>query len=383
MTPQKRKRTAPSTPSGSKTVAVAEHIREQDGTTVKKRKQERESATKKNSKSLPKQESPSKKAKDSPKKPRQEKRPRHYRSHPPQSYLEKLHRAQTQRMFVIDRTPGGTSECPEETIAVAGTTGNIYDVHISRVPSCTCPDHLKGNQCKHIVYVLHNILKAPEDLQYQLGFLSSELQNIFESAPSPIASASSSSKTDEEAGGLKQRAVEGDCPICFMPFREPGSDPEIVYCRAACGNNIHADCFEQWAKSQAGKEVRCVYCRTKWQGDEEQVLRIVKQKIKSGLDGEGQTELNKEGYVNVASELGLSGARGELFRVAVLDLDWWPVGRWASMEQETHAYYEQIIRPIISNGSDDKECVTIEGVLKSTHEPACNILPLPTKPYVP
>ena len=41
-------------------------------------------------------------------------------------------------------------------------------------------------------------------------------------------------------------------------------------------------------------------------------MRIVKQKMKSGLDGEGPTEINGEGYVNVASELGLSGARGEL-----------------------------------------------------------------------
>lgn len=57
------------------------------------------------------------------------------------------------RMFVIDRTRGGTDELPEETIDMAGTTGNIYNITIGQVPSCTCPDHQKGNQCKHIVYV--------------------------------------------------------------------------------------------------------------------------------------------------------------------------------------------------------------------------------------
>ena len=56
-------------------------------------------------------------------------------------------------MFVIDRNRGGTDEVPEETIDMAGTTGNIYTITVGLVPSCTCPDHQKGNQCKHVVYV--------------------------------------------------------------------------------------------------------------------------------------------------------------------------------------------------------------------------------------
>ena len=57
-------------------------------------------------------------------------------------------------MFVVGRTRGGTEETPEEVVEMAGTTGNIYAVTIGLVPSCTCPDNRKGNQCKHIVYVL-------------------------------------------------------------------------------------------------------------------------------------------------------------------------------------------------------------------------------------
>ena len=59
-------------------------------------------------------------------------------------------------MFVIERTQGGTDEVPEELIVMAGSTGNLYNINIGLVPSCTCPDNQKGNQCKHIVYV--NIL---------------------------------------------------------------------------------------------------------------------------------------------------------------------------------------------------------------------------------
>jgi hypothetical protein len=72
---------------------------------------------------------------------------------------------------------------------------------------------------------------------------------------------------------------------------------EIVWCKAACGNNIHKQCFERWAASKPG-QVKCVYCRTPWKGDEESVKRISKMGNRNG-----------EGYVNVASELGLSGQR--------------------------------------------------------------------------
>lgn len=157
-------------------------------------------------------------------------------------------------MFVVNRNRGGTETVPEEIVEMAGTTGNIYHITIGLEPSCTCPDNKKGNQCKHIVYVLHNVLKAPEHLQYQLAFLSSELREIFAQAPAPVASAD---KGDGEAPS-NRKEVAGDCPICFMEF-EPENE-EIVWCQAACGNNIHKDCFEQWVKSQSrGAVAKCVY----------------------------------------------------------------------------------------------------------------------------
>lgn len=83
----------------------------------------------------------------------EEKRLRVFRKKAPLSYLEKLERATSQRMFVVHRTRGGTEDVPEETIDMAGTTGNIYSITIAQSPKCTCPDNKKGNQCKHIVYV--------------------------------------------------------------------------------------------------------------------------------------------------------------------------------------------------------------------------------------
>ncbi|GME63194.1 ring finger domain protein [Neofusicoccum parvum] len=192
-------------------------------------------------------------------------------------------------MFVIDRARGGTDACPEENVEIAGTTGNIYTVNISQVPSCTCPHAKKGNQCKHIIYVLIRVLKAPEHLQYQLAFISSELQEIFSKAP-PIPSEESGEKDG------KRKPIEGDCPICCEDF-ESGSE-EIVYCKAACGNNVHKACFEQWAATKGNRNVTCPYCRSPWAGDEEMVKKIAKAGTK-----------NADGYVNVASQLGLSGER--------------------------------------------------------------------------
>lgn len=39
---------------------------------------------------------------------------------------------------------------------------------------------------------------------------------------------------------------------------EPDTE-EIVWCRAACGNNIHEACFNQWAATKGAQGVCCVY----------------------------------------------------------------------------------------------------------------------------
>ena len=84
-----------------------------------------------------------------------------------------------------------------------------------------------------------------------------ELETIFSLAPPIPSSTTPASDTDD----THRKAIEGDCPICFMPF-EPETE-ETVWCKTACGNNIHKTCFEQWARSQkssgGGIAVRCVY----------------------------------------------------------------------------------------------------------------------------
>ncbi|KAH0836295.1 hypothetical protein AYO21_11483 [Fonsecaea monophora] len=218
-----------------------------------------------------------------------EKRLRRYRSKPPASFLVKLERAQNQRMIVLGRNRKGRAGVPSEDIDIVGSTGNIYTVTVSHLPACTCPDSLKGNECKHKVYALNTVLKAPLHLQYQLALLTSELEEIFAHAP-PIP-------TDlcRNAKG-NRKPTNGECPICYMELDEGHN--ELVWCKAQCGHNIHKSCFDQWAKCQAGKGVRCVYCRTPWEVDISDVNAIKRT-----------GEYTEDGYVNVATHFGISTAR--------------------------------------------------------------------------
>lgn len=225
-----------------------------------------------------------------------EKRLRRFRSKPPASFDVKLHRARTQRMIVLDRRRSTTqSGAPAEDIDIVGSTGNIYTVHIGHETSCTCPDSVKGNECKHKVYALNTVLKAPEVLVYQLAFLSPELKQIFAKAPPiPTDGADGGEDNDTESGNRKP--TDGECPICYMDLN-PNRN-KLVWCKSQCGHNLHKSCFDQWAASQRGQEVRCVYCRSPWQAESGD-LEAAKKAGKVGDDG----------YVNVADQFGMSRAR--------------------------------------------------------------------------
>lgn len=233
-----------------------------------------------------------------------EKRLRKFRPCPPRSFDEIYRRATTQRFYVLTRTRCGTPECPEEVVELTGSTGNIYTVVVARQPTCDCPHALAGNQCKHVLYVLSRVLRAPFEYVYQLALLSSELREIFANAPPPPPASG-----EEEGGGSgdgdgRRKPVEGDCPICFCEMEAEGGEA-VVWCRAACGQNIHKGCFETWAATKrrqaagGGKaEVTCPYCRSVWEGDEDVIKKIERNGVR-----------NAEGYVNVASQLGISTER--------------------------------------------------------------------------
>lgn len=204
----------------------------------------------------------------------EETRLKSYVEDPPDSYIKALKKANTERMFVLNRERGveddchaNHTDCPCESLQVAGSTGmytlkcshedsrspcgvvllfecinrlisyetsadphiyisgNVYNVTISHVPSCTCPAGVfsrKGEEklCKHALYVLHNVLKAPDHLKRQNALLTSELKEIFSNAP-----ALPSETVQEESKDGNRKDLSDDCPICFMELEE---DEDIV-----------------------------------------------------------------------------------------------------------------------------------------------------------
>ncbi|KAG9403606.1 hypothetical protein AC1031_006247 [Aphanomyces cochlioides] len=205
-----------------------------------------------------------------------EKRLSRYRSTPNQQTRDRIERAKHQRMFMIEKQ---VLSPLHQTFAVMGSTGNIYTVSIEQVPTCTCPDFLRGNLCKHILFVYLKCLRvnASSPLVFQKALLTSELRAIFESAsrvdPRVVANqqviahykaAMKGESLEQEEVSVEQKSLEGtDCPICFEDLAD---GRPVVWCKAQCGNNIHNECFNQWKKSklQSGGQLTCVYCRSPW-----------------------------------------------------------------------------------------------------------------------
>jgi len=241
---------------------------------------------------------------------RTEKRLAIYKSSCPQKILERIQRAQTQRMYLISRKP--PTDYKRE-FTVLGSIGNVYDVVISHIPSCTCPDNAKGNLCKHILLVYLKVLKVPPSSPYiyQKALLSSELEEIFTRAPKdPLSNVLASPEVQQkysEITGEKvtvtnnsskptRKPVEGNmCPICY---EDMSTDEELVYCESSCGQNVHKNCFDQWmtVQKKKGEEVTCVYCRERWKSETASAPKGKVSKI--------------EGYINLQSfQPGLSNVR--------------------------------------------------------------------------
>jgi hypothetical protein len=257
------------------------------------------------SKALKKTADPEVEIVESPK----EKRLRNFKKHPGTDVLERIYRALSQRLYLIDQEDISSPEGSlSRKFAVLGSTGNVYDVKIGQLPTCTCPDCARGKLCKHIIFVMVKVLQVPRDseLVYQNALLQSELKQIFDNAPRPgtdvvakteVVSAYKKTVGEEEQveekveiAVVNDRVPEGECPICF----ESITTSEALDSCAGCRNYIHKDCLKKWL---AVKQT-CCYCRAPWRsfGASETATS-------------GPSVRRDEGYLNLGTQQGLSGRR--------------------------------------------------------------------------
>jgi hypothetical protein len=183
-----------------------------------------------------------------------------------------------------------------------------------------------GNLCKHILFVLHKVLKVKKTspLLFQQALLSTELLDIFEaadkkskrSAKSRVMAESSvlqayqsitgeqildkktekklqiQAELEEKQQREKRKSVEdNDCTICYEEMK--GSE-KLVFCKAECGNNFHQDCINMWlqARKNQGEPLTCPLCRSDWKQDKGST---------NNTASSNNNATHRSGYINLSS----------------------------------------------------------------------------------
>ena len=275
--------------------------------------------------------SPSKKPKKvsssrPPKQPKQKKetRLRRFRTTCSSATRQRIDRARTQQMFLVKMgtvvSPGATVT-PSCDFVVLGSTGNVYKVTIGPEGNCDCPDHAKGNLCKHVLFVLLKVFRLDPNsyLIYQAAWVPSELQQMFAQLTRRMGQVSGGgasvlantrvraaydrlesgawydpNEEEEDNVGVNRQPIEADsdCSICFDAL---GSNPsKLTYCRAQCGANFHKACLKQWLQVQQTSQKSCPNCRQAWE-------------TPNSRSGEAAT--SDEGYANLGRLQGQSPIR--------------------------------------------------------------------------
>eukprot|EP00603_Paraphysomonas_imperforata_P011960 CAMPEP_0114458774 /NCGR_PEP_ID=MMETSP0104-20121206/4858_1 /TAXON_ID=37642 ORGANISM="Paraphysomonas imperforata, Strain PA2" /NCGR_SAMPLE_ID=MMETSP0104 /ASSEMBLY_ACC=CAM_ASM_000202 /LENGTH=230 /DNA_ID=CAMNT_0001631375 /DNA_START=1 /DNA_END=690 /DNA_ORIENTATION=- len=200
----------------------------------------------------------------------QEKRAARYRSKPTSDVVQRIHRAISQRLYLLDQRDT-SNDVLSKRFAVLGSTGNVYEVDICQKSCCTCPDYQRGHLCKHVLFVFLKVLRVPSGspLIYQKALLQSELEHIFTNAPRQVTAAVNAKacvsqayresvlgekdskqgkesvdedKAEHEKEEEEQSPFEGECAVCFDPME---SRADTTSC-PTCKNHLHTGCLKQW-----------------------------------------------------------------------------------------------------------------------------------------
>lgn len=261
-----------------------------------------------------------------------EKRLSRYRATCPVKLQERLLRANTQRMYLIqqltqrDHRHSVITKCD---FSVLGSTGNVYTVQIQHVPCCNCPDFQRNQDlCKHVIFVLLKVIGVSSNspLAFQKAYITSELHELFEmlnnrrvgggGSNAVMANAQvranfaalqndGNDNDDTTDSAVKRRSLDDnnedcDCPVCFDRM-DPKKLHLLTYCQAACGFNFHSDCIVKWLQNCSANNKSCPNCRQIWVGKE--------NKNPSKTKRAGVWRDCEDAYVNLGELQGVSPVR--------------------------------------------------------------------------
>lgn len=178
-----------------------------------------------------------------------------------QYLMTRKERGKNQKLYLIESIES-TLQFKKEYM-VMGSTGNVYKVTISSMPTCTCPDNqLRHRRCKHIYFILIRIMNVSKN-EDKNKFSKRDLMKMFKSIPEVTRCLIINDKLKEiynkkinknENVFVGKKSVDDLCPICLDDLM---NGDELDYCKYSCGKAIHKECFQMWAKVKANK---CLFC---------------------------------------------------------------------------------------------------------------------------
>jgi hypothetical protein len=151
---------------------------------------------------------------------------------------------------------------------VMGSTGNVYEVTVTKTPSCTCPDYVsRKKRCKHIFFILLRIMHVTDGDKG--SYTQNELLEMFNKIP-PVTNylcvdndtRNKYIELKSKQSGVDQKALDDVCPICLEDL---SNGEELDFCKYSCGKNIHKNCFEMVNQKRDIKEILCPFCRHNWE----------------------------------------------------------------------------------------------------------------------
>jgi len=190
-------------------------------------------------------------------------------------YLRKQ-RGLTQPIYLIETIIDEPNQYEKKYI-VMGSSGNVYTVAISQIPTCTCPDYAtRQKRCKHIYFVLGRIMQVNDDNQDNDEYTDIELLKMFSQIPQITNNLIIDNNAKNKYNKLKntnpdqnKKSTDDLCPICLDDLE----NGEVLDCCRSCGKHVHTCCFSMWTKSRGA---RCVFCQASWKTTTDKYINLFK-----------------------------------------------------------------------------------------------------------
>ncbi|TDZ26792.1 hypothetical protein Cob_v000913 [Colletotrichum orbiculare MAFF 240422] len=175
-------------------------------------------------------------------------------------YISAAKRAMTECMCIVDNVLKDDFGVPNVSFKVSNGI-DWYTVTIGPKTGCTCPAAVYNHttNCKHVIYVLSHVLRAPECLLPQKTIFVDELAKILDNAPKMGPSDEELESDPAWKDGVVKPKNGKSCPVCYKEHCEK----ETVCC-GKCGHHTHLLCFDIFKRHSRHFGPKCPMCRADW-----------------------------------------------------------------------------------------------------------------------